>query len=107
MTPSRKKPGVAFWATVAVILPALYVLSFGPMRIVGMHYEMPPPTPKTLGFGWSIEGPTEFDAVPNAWYQALYRPLIWASQQSWGSPLATYWLLFPIREVRRHPAAVP
>jgi hypothetical protein len=28
---SRKKPGVAFWATVAVVVvPLLYVLSFGP-----------------------------------------------------------------------------
>jgi hypothetical protein len=32
MTPSRKKPGVAFWATVVVVsLPLLYVLSFGPV----------------------------------------------------------------------------
>ena len=28
---SRKKPGVAFWATVAFSLPVLYVLSFGPV----------------------------------------------------------------------------
>ena len=29
MTPDRKKPGVAFWATV-VSMPILYVLSAGP-----------------------------------------------------------------------------
>jgi hypothetical protein len=30
MTPSRKKPGVAFWATVVVVVLVLYVASFGP-----------------------------------------------------------------------------
>ncbi len=31
MTPSRKKPGVAFWATVAVVVALVtYPLSFGP-----------------------------------------------------------------------------
>ena len=31
MTSDRKKPGVAFWATVGlVVLPLLYVASFGP-----------------------------------------------------------------------------
>jgi hypothetical protein len=31
MSESRRKPGVAFWATVVVVgLPLLYVLSFGP-----------------------------------------------------------------------------
>jgi hypothetical protein len=31
MSDDRKKPGVAFWASVAVVcLPLLYVLSFGP-----------------------------------------------------------------------------
>jgi hypothetical protein len=27
---SRKKPGVAFWATVGLVVIVLYVLSFGP-----------------------------------------------------------------------------
>jgi hypothetical protein len=31
MTPSRKKPGVAFWATVVVVVALVYVLSFGPV----------------------------------------------------------------------------
>jgi hypothetical protein len=30
MTPDRKKPGVAFWATAAVTVALLYVASFGP-----------------------------------------------------------------------------
>ena len=32
MTSSRKKPGVAFWTTAALlVLPVLYVVSFGPV----------------------------------------------------------------------------
>ena len=30
MTSDRKKPGLAFWATVAVVVVLLYVASFGP-----------------------------------------------------------------------------
>jgi hypothetical protein len=30
MTPSRKKPGMAFWATVVVVVVLAYPLSFGP-----------------------------------------------------------------------------
>jgi hypothetical protein len=36
LTPSRKKPGVAFWATVAVVAVLVYVLSTGP---VGLLYH--------------------------------------------------------------------
>ena len=31
---SRKKPGVAFWATVVLSLPVLYVLSIGPAVLI-------------------------------------------------------------------------
>ena len=31
MTSDRKKPGVAFWATMVGVVPALYVASFGPV----------------------------------------------------------------------------
>ncbi len=33
MTPSPKKPGVAFWATVVVVAVGLYVGSFGPAYV--------------------------------------------------------------------------
>jgi hypothetical protein len=31
MTSSQKKPGMAFWATVVVVVLVVYVLSFGPV----------------------------------------------------------------------------
>jgi hypothetical protein len=38
MSPSRNKPGVAFWATVVVVcLPIAYVLSFGPACWINSH----------------------------------------------------------------------
>jgi hypothetical protein len=36
---SRKKPGVAFWATVVVCLPLFYVLGFGPACWIATRYE--------------------------------------------------------------------
>jgi hypothetical protein len=36
MTADRKKPGVAFWATVVVVVLVLYVLSVGPAAVL-MH----------------------------------------------------------------------
>jgi hypothetical protein len=35
----RKKPGVAFWATVALVVPLLYAASFGPACWLTSHLE--------------------------------------------------------------------
>jgi len=39
MTPSRSKPGVAFWATVVVVVLVAYPLSFGPACWLAPHSE--------------------------------------------------------------------
>ena len=39
MNRDRKKPGVAFWATVVVCLPLLYVLGFGPACWIATRCE--------------------------------------------------------------------
>jgi hypothetical protein len=51
----RKKPGAAFWATVLLVVPMLYVLSFGPACWITSRTE--------IGAG----------ILPT-----LYRPMIWA-----------------------------
>jgi hypothetical protein len=57
MSPDRKKPGVAFWATVVVVgLPLLYVLSFGPACWLARQRFLPP----------SVAA-------------QIYRPILWAS----------------------------
>jgi hypothetical protein len=48
MTSDRKKPGVALWATVVlVVVPLLYVLSFGPACWISSR----------TGIGASVVGP--------------------------------------------------
>jgi hypothetical protein len=37
MTPDRKKPGVAFWATVVVVVLVAYPLSLGPALWISSH----------------------------------------------------------------------
>ena len=54
----RKKPGVAFWATVVVVVPWFYIASFGPARAAYVHRRVPE---------WTY-GPMRI----------AYMPLIWA-----------------------------
>ncbi len=66
----RKKPGLAFWATVVVVVPILYVASFGPAC-------------------WII---SRLDAE-TAWIPTVYRPItiIWDSGPSqMGTILESY-----------------
>jgi hypothetical protein len=37
----RKKPGVAFWATVVVVVAMLYLLSFGPFVWLYTRHQLP------------------------------------------------------------------
>jgi hypothetical protein len=41
VTRSRKKPGVAFWATVVLVVVLLYPLSFGPSRYLACRLGRP------------------------------------------------------------------
>src|SRR5882672_7949859 len=66
----RKKPGVAFWATVVVVaMPLLYVLSFGPACwwFSIRRSEM------QIFDGWS--GPDDPPCAPQ-----IYWPIGWAAQ---------------------------
>lgn len=54
----RKKPGVAFWATVMVVVVLAYALSFGPLECVASRGFLP-----------------EF--VDDAFIGTVYRPLAW------------------------------
>jgi hypothetical protein len=67
MTSSSKKPGVAFWATVLVVVGLVaYPLSFGPAcwissqaevateRLILMAYRPLTQAATTLGLGWAV-----------------------------------------------------
>jgi hypothetical protein len=58
MSGDRKKPGLAFWASVVVVVAGLYVLSVGPAAWLEDRGAMP---------AW---------AMPVVW--RFYTPLIWA-----------------------------
>jgi hypothetical protein len=77
---SRKKPGVAFWATVVVVVALVYFLSFGPFVWLYHRHLIPDWTvtaavyvyyPYMLAsFGG---GPEPFRGVLN-WYANLWVP---------------------------------
>jgi len=54
---SRKKPGVAFWATVLLVGLVLYVLSIGPVMWLGVRKYLP---------DWALGARA-----------TIYRPMIW------------------------------
>jgi hypothetical protein len=59
MTPDRKKPGVAFWATVVVVVVlVLYPLSMGPANWAARRYG---------STGWAVKT-----------YRGIYAPILWA-----------------------------
>ena len=59
----RKKPGVAFWATVWVFVVLLYPLSFGPALWVIDHEDLPA--------AWAV------DAI-----EIFYSPIFWLEENS-------------------------
>jgi hypothetical protein len=75
---SRKKPGVAFWATVAVVVVLIYPISFGPACWINERTAYPDGKAYTLGRG-------------HAAILALYRPIFqWAVRRPPGSRIV-YW----------------
>jgi hypothetical protein len=61
LTHGRKKPGVAFWATVVVLTIALYVASIGPWFWLDSSGRLPPSL---------------------VWMNRTYDPIRWIARQS-------------------------
>ncbi len=109
------------WGLIAI--SAIYPLSSGPTRSVAIRYRMIPmrgpfvmQTGTIASGDWDISrsvlGPRrpgelqifQGEVVPTfpaidygKWWPMVYRPLVWASEQSWGAPIKWYWEQFPIR----------
>src|SRR5438045_1695812 len=95
MSEDRKKPGVAFWATVVVVaLPMLYVLSMGPVcrwysrspRGAQLEAEPDAPGPETEA---ETEGFVSFERRPGLMtvryplhVPPIYSPINWIAQNS-------------------------
>jgi len=61
MNCDRKKPGVAFWATVVLVAVLAYPLSFGPACWI-----------------------TSWSGLPGKWLVTVYRPMAWALESKSG-----------------------
>ena len=77
---SRKKPGVAFWATVAVVVALMYPLSFGPASWGASRIDVTDAGRTALMYFYypiwvaSIDGPA-WIRVPLAWWKDLGKPM--------------------------------
>lgn len=71
MRDNRKKPGIAFWATVALVVVLLYFASLGPALRVYFMLGRPE---------WMVE-PLRFGYAPVSW--------VFANGPEWGTDL--YW----------------
>lgn len=77
MISSRKKPGMAFWATVVVVVVPMYPVSFGPVRWLVARDKLPrrATTPVNLFFrplNWFHENAPEPVARSLEWYARLW-----------------------------------
>src|SRR5579871_4177494 len=78
---SRKKPGVAFWATVALVVVLVsYLLSFGPIcRVIERRFYQQD-VPMLPDWAWHMYSPLgslacngpKFARVPFVWYLSLW-----------------------------------
>jgi hypothetical protein len=89
----------AKWTAVALaIMPALYILSSGPMTIVGFRTRVKH-TSTILPNGTSaIQASSETSL--GKWFSIAYAPLVLAAEQAWGDSVFSYWELFPNRSNR-------
>jgi hypothetical protein len=85
-------------AVAMAILPVLYALSSGPMKMITWHKRVTV-TPTILPDGTSgNQASTKTDF--GEWFSIAYAPLVWAFcyGESWGEPVNWYWELFPDAE---------
>jgi hypothetical protein len=79
------------------ILPVLYALSSGPMKMIAWQRRVThAPTIRPDGTS-GIVATCETDL--GEWFPIAYAPLVWAFfGESWSEPVNWYWELFPILE---------
>jgi hypothetical protein len=66
MSDPKKKPGVAFWATVVVVVVLLYLASFGPF--VWIEWSTNPPE-RLHNAAWFLYSPCDWLYSHVEWYQ--------------------------------------
>lgn len=97
MAERRKKPIWVWGLGLLLALPVVYVASSGPLRTIAFRKYSGTFTASTGSGTITIRDVIEY----GPWWPVVYRPLVRASEQSWGAPLQWYWELFPVPETRR------
>jgi hypothetical protein len=98
---NRRKRWAIWMAVVMVISPVLYVLSSGPMIFVACRRHVTH-VPTILPDGTQGVMATSERSF-GKWFWIAYAPLFWASEQSWGELVYSYWELFLNREAAEDP----
>lgn len=101
MTEPRTKPGVAFWATVAVLVALLaYPLSFGPACWLVSHDLLP--LKSTWYFfrpiTWLAEEGPEATAYPIYWWARIFEPWDPEENPNNEAPSLLYWQSYHFEE---------
>ncbi len=92
----------AKWAAVGLVAtPVLYAISSGPMTILAFHTQVSHTTEIQPDGTSRVMSTTETDF--GNWFPIAYAPMLWASEQSWGESVFSYWELFPNRRLNREP----
>lgn len=97
---NRRKAWKIWAAGALAFTSVVYVLSSGPMLIVGFQSEIST-APATLPDGTVVVATSE--TGPGEWFAIAYAPLIWAGEHSFGEPIYWYWELFQNTESEELP----
>jgi hypothetical protein len=97
---NRRQRSAKWTAVGLIVLAALYVLSSGPMTTLGRWSHTTYTPAPALGSNAVMVTTQE---GPGVWWSQVYAPLLWASDQSWGDQLYSYWELFSGQEVAQPP----
>ena len=111
MSEPRKKPGIAFWATVVVVVALVYLLSFGPACWISSRMnvgaDLVPVVYRPLTWAMSPDPETMFNRV-GSWYALVGARENWMWGAAWdpGSGRFVDWVWVSL-DPTYSPAALP
>jgi hypothetical protein len=92
---ASKKPGVAFWAIVVVVVVLLYVASFGPACWITSRLDrgadLVPVVYRPLTWAMSPDSETTFNRV-SMWYAKIGAPENWVWGAVWDPDVSWMWV---------------
>ena len=90
---NRKERWAKWTALALAMIPALYILSSGPMSMIGFE-SVVRHTPTVLPDGKTVTRASGETGI-STWFPMAYAPLFWATEYAGGGFVFQYWMLFP------------